>query len=292
MASFRKLYLQNAAGARFYLNGESDVLATDLTGFGTDLSALFGDLTSGFFKLLSNDSEPQTPIGFKINFTNKRSAYTQFQSLARFISSAGDGLMVVYCPIGAVEYFRDVSLSYLKKTEKSRTGWLTCATEFRPLTPWYLPSSLQVDMAAITSGAMRYSWRYGTARYVRSLAADYSATLSPSGDMPAALQIVFEGAIDHPIITLTGLASGKSYGRCDIDATLHNGDVLEYSSEKNDSYCRMVSGGVVTDLDDDLDMDTDPFFFLPLEETCELTITGLAIAGDARVKVLYYYRTV
>jgi len=292
MAGYRKFYLQNAAGTRVDLNGLKNVLATDPTGLGSDLSPVFGDLTGGFFKLLSNENEPQTPVGMKINFTNKANAYSQFQSLARFISAAGDGLTLVYCPIGSVEYYRDVSLSYLKKTEKARTGWLTCQAEFLPLTPWYLPSSLSVDLAPVLSDAMRYSWRYDTDRYVRSHSANYSATLSPAGDIPAALQIVFEGAINTPLITLTGMSTGTVYGRCQIDKVLHAGDVLEYSSAKNNAYVRLLSGGVTEDLDNEIDLDTDPFFFLPLTETCDLSITGIAISGEASVKVLYYYRTV
>ena len=64
MKNIRKLYLQNAAGERYGLNGEKGVYASNLSGFGYSLSPSFADLQRGFFVPVSTDKEPQNPIAF------------------------------------------------------------------------------------------------------------------------------------------------------------------------------------------------------------------------------------
>ena len=58
MRRIRKVYLQNAAGDRWGLNGENGVYVSSLAGFGYTLSPTYADLTRGFFLAVSGESEP------------------------------------------------------------------------------------------------------------------------------------------------------------------------------------------------------------------------------------------
>ena len=289
----RKFYLQDAAGERIDLNGAAGIYATDPTGLGEELAPNYGDLNSGFFMVLSDEAEPQTSVGLTINFTRRATAYEQYSELARWISAAGDGLLLLYAPHGATIYYRRVRLQYLKKTERNGVGWLECPAAFKPITPWYLPTSAPASMGSLAADAMRYDqFRYDQARYVGSHAPTYAAQLQPAGDIPGGLEIRFSGTADNPVLTLSGLATGKVYGVCAIGQSLVAGDVLEYSSSPRDSYCRVIRGGSVVPLDGYLDPSTDPFIRMPLTEPCLLQLTGTSISGSAEVRVNYFFRTV
>ena len=290
----RKFYLQNAAGERIDLNGAEGIWATDPSGLGEELSPVWGNLNGGFFMVLSDEAEPQTPVGLVIKFTRRATAYAQFQSLARWISAAGTDLLLLYAPYGSTVYYRRVRLQYLKKEERNSVGWLECPAAFRPSTPWYLPTSAPASMDVPGQDAMRYDsgFRYGSARYLGSHAATYTAVFQPAGDIPGGVELTFLGEAVNPVLTLTGLSTGTVYGRCEISRTLQAGDELRYSSSPRDSYCRLIRSGQVTDLDDDLDPAADPYFRMPLTEACSLALTAQSIDGAAQARVNYYYRTV
>ena len=78
MRRIRKVYLQNAAGDRWGLNGENGVYVSSLAGFGYTLSPTYADLTRGFFLAVSGESEPQGTVPFTVYFT--RNAYAVYQS--------------------------------------------------------------------------------------------------------------------------------------------------------------------------------------------------------------------
>lgn len=66
MRRIRKVYLQNAAGDRWGLNGENGVYVSSLAGFGYTLSPTYADLTRGFFLAVSGESEPQGTVPFTV----------------------------------------------------------------------------------------------------------------------------------------------------------------------------------------------------------------------------------
>ena len=289
---YRKLFLQNAAGDRIDLNGAQGIYAADLTGLGVTLAPVYGNLQRGFFTVLDDRSKPQTAAGMTLIFTRRDQAYQDYQELTRWIAAAGDGLRLVYRPWGSTDYYRRVVLSYVRKTEKTNVGWLRCPTEWKPLTPWYLPTAVQISMTPETAATMRYAFRYGTARYAASHAPAYAATLQPSGDQAAGIRLTFAGEAIRPVLTLTGLETGTVHGRVVLDVELETGDELQFSSVPGDAYWRLISAGETTELDDILDPGEDPFPMLPLSEPCTLQLTGQTIDGSAAVSLAYYFDTV
>ena len=90
MRRIRKVYLQNAAGDRWGLNGENGVYVSSLAGFGYTLSPTYADLTRGFFLAVSGESEPQGTVPFTVYFT--RNAYAVYQSFVDWLAAAGEAM--------------------------------------------------------------------------------------------------------------------------------------------------------------------------------------------------------
>lgn len=293
MRRIRKLCLQNAAGQRWGLNGEAGVYATDLAGFGFTLAPGFADLGRGFFSAVSDESEPQNSGSFVTVFT--RSPYVRYQAFVNWLASAGT-LALVYNPTGSQEYFRDVSVNFIQKGELNQVGWLESPCSFFCSTPWYMPSptTLSLEGSGLDE-SKRYTYRYDeNLRYGVDSSASLATKINGGGHIPGSLSIFFHGAITNPRFRLTGNLSGRTFGVCAVSAVLSETDTLELSTRYENSYVRKISAsGEVTDLLDALDLSTTPFFHIPVDEPCTLSIEASAsFTGRADMLIYYYYRSV
>lgn len=291
MRAIRKLYFQNAAGERRGLNGENGMYATDLAGFGFSLGTTFSDLGRGFFPVSGDSSEPQNSLAFTVVLT--RSPYTTHQSLVDWLAAAGT-LTIVYNPTGTREYCRDVVIKFITKGELNQMGWLELPCSFQCITPWYLP----VPTALTMSGSGKDTQKRYPHRYPYRYGADNTASLrtlvAGTGHIPGAIRLTYQGGITNPRIRLVGNLSGKTYGVCSLSAALGPSDTLEYCSLHENSYVRQIAAdGTVTDLLDALDLSLSPFFHIPVDEPCTLSVESDApFVGRAALLIYYYYRSV
>lgn len=289
----RKLHFQNAAGQRWGLNGDRGVYAHDLAGFGFTLSPSFADLSRGFFIAVSDEADPQNTLAFTVTFT--RNAYETYESFINWLASAGS-VTIVYDSSGRQEFWRDVTVNFFQKGEKTALGWLECPCSFFCNTPWYLPSPTTLDLGtAGKDNRKRYNYRYTKdLRYGQNSSASLAGTIAGAGHIPGALEVTYRGAITNPKIRLVGNISGKTFGVCSITTVLSSTDILKFSSRYENSYVkRIAAGGVETDLLDALDLSSTPFFHIPVDEPCTVSIEAdSAFTGSADLLIYYYYRSV
>lgn len=289
----RKLYFQNAAGQRWGLNGDRGVYASGLAGFGFTLSPSYADLSRGFFVPVSDEAEPQNALPFTLTFT--RNPYETYETFCNWLAAAGT-VTIVYNPTGKREFCRDVSINFLQKGEKNAVGWLEVPCSFFCNTPWYLPSPTTLDLgAAGTDNRKRYNYRYTKElRYGQNSSATLSGTIAGAGHIPGSLELTYRGAITNPKIRLVGNISGKTYGLCSVTTVLSPSDTLQFSSRYENSYVkRIAAGGAETDLLDALDLSSTPFFHIPVDEPCTVSIEAdTTFTGSADLLIFYYYRSV
>lgn len=293
MTSIRKLSLQNAAGQRFPLDGTDGVYASDLAGFGFSLDPDFADLGRGFFRSVDSEFEPQRPLAFTVTFT--KNAYQTYRRWVDWMAAAGS-LTLIYQPFGTVAYYRAVTVDSVQKSERNAVGWLETPCSLICTSPWYLPTPTVLSLEGSAAGnAKRYDYRYmEDLRYGSDSTSALTGTIFPSGHIPGALEISYSGEIVNPRIRLQGIISGKTYGVCSLAVSFGVADTLKYSSRYEKSrVIKIAAGGTETDLLDDLNLSTEPFFHVPVDEPCTLTIeSDSIIAGNAQVLVYYYYRSV
>jgi hypothetical protein len=293
MRPIRKLSFQNAAGDRWGLNGDRGVYASNLAGFGLSLSPNFADLGQGFFVSVNDESEPQGSLPFTLTFT--KAPYETYKILVDWLAAAGS-ITIVYDPAGKQEYCRDVTISFLEKGELNPVGWLEVPGSFLCNTPWYLPKPTAIDLESTgVDESKRYDYSYTEdLRYGTDSSASLSTTVVGAGHKPGALLLKYYGAITNPRLRLTGDVSGKTFGICSINVIMDEFDMLEVSTRYENSYVKRISPtGAETDLLDALDLSSQPFFHIPVNEPCTLTIEADApFHGLAELLVYYYYRSV
>lgn len=267
--------------------------ASAISGMGLTLSPEFADLGRGFFIVTSDENEPQAAAAYTLTFT--RNPYSEYQTFINWVSAAG-ALTLIYDPTGTQEYCRSVSIASMQKGELNQMGWLEIPCSFLCKTPWYLPvpSSMALEVEDTTT-TKRYPYQYTEAlKYGSGSYPALAGTVPSAGHLPAALEIAYYGQISNPAIRLTGKLSGKTYGVCSLAVSLAESDTLKFSTRYEDSYVKKVdANGEETDLLDVLDLSTTPFFRIPVEEPCEISIeSDGSIAGRAELQVYYYFRSV
>ncbi len=293
MRNIRKLYFRNASGDLWGLNGDLGVYASDLAGFGFTLSPVFADLNRGFFVPVSDEAEPQNSLAFTLTFT--RSPYNTYQRLVDWLASAGT-ISIVYNPTGQQEYYRDVTVNFLQKGELTEVGWLEIPCSFLCSTPWYLPSPTKLVLEASGEDeSKRYDYVYSESlRYGNDSSATLSGTIAGAGHTPGSIELIYYGAIVNPRIRLVGNITGKTYGLCSLAVTLQPSDRLKVSTRYEESYVKRISAeNIEADLLDVLDLSSTPFFHIPVDEPCTLSIEADApFTGSADLTIFYYYRSV
>lgn len=287
---FREFKIQNNAGQSYGLNGESGIFLHEPTGLGIKDELKTADLQYGFYHDLKNKSIPAEPITGDLLFIND-SPYALYRTFINFLVRSKQ-LILSYKPYGTEEFFCRGRFEYLQKEELEETGILRVPVSFMPFTPWYLPRESSLSMRELTGGEMQYPFTYDAEEtsnlvYASPMVGSYSVELNPSGHLDAALVFTYPGAIENPTLTLRGVNTGTLYGQCDVTANVTG---FQFSSLYSDSYIKDGSGNSLLN---GVTPGYDPFFRLPLEEPCVLTLTAdSTLIESATVKTYYFYRSV
>lgn len=289
----RKFYLENSAGERKPLNAEDGVFLSAPAGLGFTLATSYADLKRGFFQAVADDSEPQSSFTGTLTFY-KSEPYRQWKSFVDWCALAGQ-LVLVYKPFNSVEYYRQVDIAYLTKGELNAVGALDVPASFSCLTPWYEKSPSVLDMQNNEGKAIRYTYRYtDDLIYGADSSATLAGTIYPGGHVPGSVQLRYTGAILNPQIRLVGNVSGKTHGLTALTASFQQTDTLELSTQYRDSHVHKIAAdGTVTDLLDSVSLSTDPFWHIPIDEPCTISVEADSVfSGNAELLVFYYYRSV
>ena len=289
----RLFYLEDQKGERFPLNNETGVFLYQPNGLGIEYSNSYGESGSGFY-LRTKDGLSQSEIGFTLVFPPfTDSPYVRFRTFIDWISAAEE-LYLIYCPYGSYEYYRHIEFRTIEKTEIQQDGSLQSAASVLPLTPWYLPSPINIDFGGEDEDhAMRYTYTYTDDLIYGVGSTDYTAEIESRGHMPSAVKVTFKGEVINPTLTLRGAGTRKVYGECKIAETFTQGETLVFCTAEQDSYVKKIdTENEETDLLDKIDITSNPFFRVPLSEPCELTISGEGIYGQASMVQYVYYRGV
>ena len=278
----RRFWLQNAAGARLSLNEVAGAFLAYPSGLGYDMGNTYANTDGGFFQQ-TRVRDRQSIITGDLYFPG----YDDFTAAADWLAS-GEATQLVYAP-AAVEYYRDIDITSLGKTELEGPGWLRCSVAFTARLPWYVPGHESIaiqpasqDLSEAKHYAYRYAYRYKT------LGAAGGVYLTAEGHYPAALRVTIPGPVTNPEIILK-TADGDTLGRCAPSVVVPTGGELVY-------YSRIGSASVSADGVDLLpyiDISDNNFFRLPQGETVRLTISAATvITGTIEVDVYQYYRVV
>lgn len=287
----RKFYIENQIGERKSLNG--DIFLQNPAGLGVSVDPNFASVGRGFFVNVTDEKEPQGAVLGDLVF--RKSAYKTYQEFINWILAA-EKLFIIYCPEGNTEYWREIDLTYITKTELGVGRWLTTPISFSCLTPWYLPRPLIFRMEKASESAMRFPFRLTeTLRYPGGGTGNFTAEIQTAGHNPAAVCFEFTGAVEMPKLEVKDAESGEVYGSCKIETSTVSGESLIISTEYLHSKVEKITALGAEDLLEHIDISNYPYFKIPRGKLCHLKFSSVSeapINGTAKAKIYDYYKTV
>lgn len=287
----RRFYLQKETGERISLNNETGIFLYEPQGLGLEFGDSYADIGEGFFRMISK-KHTQKAVSCKLNFL--KSPYETYNSFITWCMKA-KRLYLVYKPTNT-EYYIRTEISNYEKTEINKYGYLEVPAKFLYLSPWYLPSPLNISFIGLDDNAFRFdsSKLDGPDILAGSTADKYSAQIEASGHLPGALYVEYHGVAESPEIILEGAESGTIYGDCKINKAFSATSGFKLSTAYEESYVTEIKpDGTESDLLDAVDISLEPFFKIPLNEPCILRLTDDgALHGELSAKAYYYYRSV
>lgn len=224
----REFKLLNENGQSFSLMDiENAVLLTEPSGLGYSYEAEYERVGDSFITNIRNIAQGQ--IGGTVNSLN----YDNIKKLGDFIERSKSLRFSYKVPYdnGSREYFRNVNIVSIEKTEIAPNGVLSSPIVFDVLSLWYEENQTVYDASG--EDEMRWNFRWD-ARYIsfdtRSL------IYNNQGHIPAPIMVEIDGEIEKPKIEI--IVNGDVVASIEVPVTIEQYEKFQYSSETGNLFIR------------------------------------------------------
>lgn len=281
----REFALINEKGRTFSLmNIENYVLLTDPAGLGYRYNTQYEQVGTAFLENVRRIEQGQI-VGI-VNTTK----YENFKKLIDFIEGSKSIRFLYRVPYqtGAKEYYKDVKINELTKTQKNTNGIISETITFDCLGLWYSEDETVYD---VTSGGDEMRWDYRwDARYteydVRSLA------YNNQGHIPAPILVEIDGEVSNPKIEI--IRDGETVASIEIPITIGVYEKLLYSSKTGKIFIKkQLADGTETSLfkKQYIDITKNNIFKLPLGVS-EVKLSADDEINSAKLTIYPQYKAV
>lgn len=285
----RKFFIENDIGQRIALSDRS-IWLNKPAGLGMRMANTYISAQAGFHVESAHDEEQSVVTGTMVFL--RPDTYESFRETTDWLMRS-TGLKLIYLPYGSQEFYRDIDIESIDKTEKRLHRMLECAVSMRALTPWYSQINHVFEfMLDDGENYKRYDYRYNY-RYAQAFLPN-SIDFEIDGHYPGEVEVIANGPIVSLVLKLTNTNTGEVYGVVDLGTiSIGEGERLEYSSKTRDPGVWLVSAAGRRDVIDlvELHAGSETFFRVPpnIPVTATMTVGG-QLESKATMRVTQYYR--
>ena len=262
-------------------------LLTEPSGLGYSYITEYEQLENTFITNLRKLEQGQ------INGTINCLYYDNYRSLVDFIESSEKLKFAYKIPYktGQKEYFKDVNIQNMEKTQIKTNGIISEPIIFDCLSLWYEENTIVYTIEPV-SNEIRWDFRWDS-RFT-----DYNTRnlqFINKGHVEAPVLIEFSGKVINPKIQL--YVEGKLYQELKFNITINEYEKLLYCTKKNEFYInKQNTDGTLVDLYDlevlqDFDKINEVIRF-PQNKSCELKLTADNDVLNAKATIWSYYKAV
>lgn len=276
----REFYLENEYGQRFSLmNIENGCLLTNPDGLGFSRTMEYEQVADDFVENINKLN--QALIQAEVNFIS----YDNYKKFVNFVLAAKSLKIIYAVPTGQIteEYFKDVVISNLTKTEIKPNGVMTETITMDSLGLWKKKTNIIYN---ITAGGDEVRWNFRfPSRFI-----SYSSRqiiYENTGHKEASFLLEIPGYVINP--TLTIKQNGQVINTITITNTIALGETLYYCTKPSDMYIYKVdSNNVKTNLFSTLNINNTNFFELP-QGSCEILLTAENEINNGQLTIYQEY---
>lgn len=283
----RAFRLLNEKGQEFSLMDiYNHILLTDPSGLGYSYNTEYNQLGNSFITNLRNIQQGQI-IG-TANFKN----YDNFKNFVDFVESSASlkfGYKVPYKDGSIKEYFKDVLIQGVTKTQKQTNGILSETVTFDCLSLWYEENTVIYRIEPQTD-EIRWDFRWDS-RFT-----DYDTRnlqYINKGHTEAPILVEMSGHLVNPKIEL--YVEGQLVQTVEFFVEIAEYEKLLYGTRENDFYInKQNTDGTITSLFslEHIKFENDNVIRLPPNKSCEIKLTADNEVLNAQVTILPQYKAV
>ena len=260
-------------------------LLTEPEGLGYSYESEYEQLGNTFITNLRKMGQGQ--ISGQLNFKN----YDNYRNLIDFIESS-ESLRIAYkVPYsdGAREYFKDVEIQEITKTEKQTNGIISETINLDCLSLWYEENTVIYSVEA-ASNEIRWDFRWD------SRFSDYTSrgmSYVNNGHIEAPIHAKIKGPLVNPKIEL--YIDNQIFQTVEINTTLSEYESLIYDSRENQfEISKINSDGTKTSLFslDYIDFSNDNVIRIPKNKSCTINLAADNEVLDAQLTIYPRYKSV
>lgn len=283
----REFKLINEKGQEFSLiDIYNYCLLTDPTGLGYAYTTEYQQLNDTFINNLRKIQQGQ--IGGTLNFIN----YDNYTSFVNFVEGSENlrfGYKIPYSDGTYKEYFKDIQIQSLSKTQLQTNGILSEPVVFDCLSLWYEENTIIYTVEPLTN-EIRWDFRWD------SKFSDYdsrSLQYINKGHIEAPIYAEIDGNVVNPKIEL--YIEGQLYQTVEVSITIAQYEKLIYDTRENQfTIAKQNTDGTIQSLFslDYIDFENDNVIRVPKNKSCEIRLTADNEVLNAQLTIYPRYKAV
>lgn len=282
----RGFRLVNEKGQEFSLMDiKNFALLTDPNGLGINYESEFERVGNTFVESVRTLQQGQ--ISATLNFIN----YDNYKKFIDYMVRSSSLKLAYKVPYdsGDMEYFRDISITNIDKSEKGLNGIISENITIDCLSLWYKENQTSYFIR-ITNQSIIWDFKWD------SMFVSYSNNTVEyvnDGHVPASLQVVFNGVVGNPQIKL--LVENEVYQTIKFNTLIEEGESLFYSSRDNEfEISKIKENGSKENLFnlDVIDFENDNLLKIPINKSTKIEVSADTDITSAQISVFTYYLAV
>lgn len=282
----REFKLVNEKGQSYSLMDiENYCLLTEPSGLGYSYSSEYERIGNTFITNLRGLEQGQ--ITGAVNFKE----YDNYFNLVNFIEKSENLRFSYKIPFknGYKEYFKDINIQSITKTEKQINGILSETIIFDCLSLWYEENKVIYEIKP-TENELRWDFRWD------SRFEDYDTRnlkYVNEGHVEAPIELVIYGVVRNPIIEL--YIENELYQSVEIKVDILEFEKLTYGTKENKFYINKIkTDGTIENLFtlDNIYFENDNVILIPKNKSCELRLKADTEISNAEITIYPQYKAI
>ena len=283
----REFKLINEKGQEYSLMDiHNYTLLTDPDGLGYSYSTEYQQLGNTFVNNLRLIEQGQ--INGTLNFINYDN-YTKFIDFIESSEKLKFGYRIPYENGSYREYFKDINIQGITKTQKQTNGIISETATFDCLSLWYEENTIIYTIEP-QDNEIRWDFEWD------SKFSDYSMRnlqYINNGHVEAPIMLEIDGYIKNPKIEL--YVEGQLYQTIPFNVTIEQYEKLLYDTRENNFFIgKQNTDGTKSDLFnlDVIDFANDNVLRIPKNKSCEIKLKADNDIQNAQLTILPQYKAV
>ena len=283
----REFRLINEKGQDYSLMDiENHILLTDPSGLGYSYSTDYQQLGETFITNLRKIEQGQ--ISGTANFRE----YDNFKEFIDFVESSESlkfGYKIPYKDGSTKEYFKDVAIQSISKTQKQTNGIFSETVNFDCLSLWYEENTVVYTVEQLTD---EIRWNFSWDSYF----SDYDSRnlqYINQGHIEAPIYVEMSGYLLNPKIEL--YIDGQLYQTVEITVEIEEYEKLIYDTRVNHfQIAKQKTDGTIENLFDldNINFSNNNVIRIPKNKSCEINLTADNDVLNAKLTIYPQYKAV